>query len=538
MPKAELVFVNGNVITVDDAQPKAQAVAVRDGKIIAVGDNAAADECINPATEVIDLKGKTLLPGFNDSHLHLIFTGVNQMQVNPGGCRSIAEMSELVREKAATEPPGQWIVGHGWDQNLFREGRFPARYDLDLVAPHHPVAIARTCGHVIVVNSRALEIAGITKETPNPAGGEIERDPETGEPTGLLRENAGKLVSRFYSPWSYDLAKKALRLASAQAIAAGLTSVTTDDARFIGGYRDCLRLYREFWDSGTPMVRTYQLIAVNELDALLADGLKTGHGDDKVKVGAIKIFQDGGLGGRTAWLREPYDSAPDTCGVPIYPQPDLDNLLAGVHGAGMQAAIHAIGDAAVDSCLEAIGKAQAAAPRPDPRHRIVHYDILDEGILRRSVELGIVADIQPLFVAMNGKYVVSHLGEARAKLTYPWRTIVGRDIPCGGGSDSPVVSFNPLTGIWSAVTRHADYSKESEAFLPGEKLTVMEAIKLYTAGSAYTTFEEGSKGTLTPGKLADMVVLGADPLRILPDEIRDIPVEMTVIDGKVVYTAE
>jgi len=538
MAQADLVFVNGKVITVDEARPLAGAVAVQDGKIIAVGDNAAVKDTVGSKTEVIDLRGKTLLPGFNDSHLHLVFAGVNQLQVNPGGCRSIGDLAEMVRAKTATEPAGQWIVGHGWDQNLFREGRFPTRHDLDPVSPEHPVAMARTCGHVTVVNSRALELAGITKDTPDPAGGEIERDPDTGEPTGLLRETAGKLVSRFYSPWPYSLAKKALRLAAAQAVAAGLTSVTTDDSRFIGGYRECFRLYRELWDDGIPMVRSYQLIFHDELDALLEEGWKQGGGDAKIRFGAIKVFQDGGLGGRTAWLREPYDSAPDTCGVPMYSQTELDAMLMKVHGAGLQVAIHAIGDAAIDSCLTAIAKAQRAKPRPDPRHRIVHYDILDAAILQRSVELGIVADIQPLFVAMNGNYVVKHLGAARAKLTYPWKTILERGIPCGGGSDSPVVSFAPLAGIWSAVTRHADYSNESAAFLPEEKLTVMEAIKLYTIGSAYTTFEEDIKGTITPGKLADLVVLGADPTQVTPDEIRDIPIEMTVIDGKVVYAAE
>jgi len=536
---ADLIFVNGNGLTMEDTRPRVQAIAMNNGKIAAVGDNTAIQEYIGRRTEVIDLKGKTFMPGLHDAHLHFIGYGLTLQMVELRGVTSVAEVAERVRAKAAATPPGEWIVGTGWDNNLFREGRYPNRQDLDAAAPAHPVLLTRVCGHVRAVNSRALTLAGIDRETADPAGGKIDRDAD-GEPTGILRERAGFIVLQHVPPPSYDRLKDALRRAVREAHAVGITSVTTDDIRDdrVTVFSDNLRLYRELWEAGEPTVRASLEIRDIVLDDLLEYWRTTGPGDDRLKVVSLKLFQDGALGARTAVLRDPYASDPNSRGIPYHPQAELDELVAAGHAAGLQVAIHAIGDGAIDACLTAFERAQAAHPLRDPRHRIVHYNVIDAAILRRTRELGAIADIQPAFVALNGQWVEQHLGPERARMTYTWKTMLDYGIPCAGGSDCPITPLAPLLGVWSAVTRHAYYTTDSSYFLPAERLSVGSALQLFTRGSAYADFDEQKKGTLTPGKLADLTILAADPLVVTPDEIKDIPVEMTVVDGKVVYTAE
>jgi len=537
MQKAELVLINGNVITIDAKRPRGSAVAVAGGKITAVGDDSAVSGLVGPQTEVVDLAGKTLLPGFNDSHLHMLSYGTSLLNVRLAGLNSIEAMVRRVAEKAAATPPGQWIIGNGWDQNLYVEKRYPDRYDLDRVAPDHPVSLRHVSGHALLVNSRAIDLAGITRDTPDPEGGRIDRDP-AGEPTGVLRETASALVSRFYFPNSYETAKEAMRLAMANAVAAGITSVTDDSARSLaGGYREYFRLLSELWAEGAPMARSYQLIYYPELDTALAEGLKTGDGDEKVKVGAIKFFADGSFMAQTAALREPFCDKPESRGL-FYIQPEeLKRMVEKAHLGGFQTAIHAIGDAGIDASLDAVEAALAAEAHPDHRHRIIHFEVLTEDILARAKRLGVTADIQPKFVATQGGWVEDRVGPERAKLTFPWRTVLACGIPCAGSSDCPVEPFEPLLGIHAAVNRQVD-NVPGMVFQPEERLSVPEALRLFTLGGAYVCFEENSKGSVTPGKLADLTVLSDDPIRVPPETIRDLRVVMTIIDGKIVYRAE
>lgn len=540
MIKADLVFVNANILTMDNAYPVGRTLAAGDGRILAVGDDAAAKVFIGRQTQVIDLGGKTVLPGFNDSHLHFLYPGT-LMRVNVLGAESIEALKRTVRKTVAKISPGTPLDGWGWDQNMFPDRRYPDRQVLDAAAPQHPLLLIHVGGHAAAANSQMLALAGITRDTPNPDGGRIDRD-SAGEPTGILRESATQLVMRrLYPPdgvFSISDAglKDALRRTMRQAVACGLTSATTDDSRFVGGFERCFRTYRELWAEGAPMVRTYQLVFHPELDELAAAGLKTGDGDERLRVGAIKLFQDGSFMAQTAALQEPYCDKPDSRGMLIHSQEEIDAIVAAAHAAGMQVAVHVIGDAGITSSLDAIAKAQAAHPRANARHRLVHYEVLTEDILRRSRELGIAADIQPKFVATQGHVVESRVGPVRALLTFPWKTVLERNIPAAGSSDYPVEPFAPLLGIWAAVNRTAD-SSPGYIFRPEERLSVTEALRLFTVMGAYATFEEDIKGTLTSGKLADMVVLSEDPHQVDPPDIKDIKVEMTVVGGKIVYRA-
>jgi predicted amidohydrolase YtcJ len=532
---AETIFYNGKIFTMDQGLPACTAVAVQDGRIVALGGEEVVSGWQGDRTALVDLAGKMMLPGFHDSHLHFIGYGLTLQMVPLAGVDSIEEVKSRVSKAAETIPKGEWIVGTGWDHNLFREKRYLQRQDLDQAAPDHPVMLTRVCGHLQAVNSQGLAMAGISELTLDPPGGQIDRD-EHGQPTGILRETATRLVMAAVPAPSYERLEKALELAVAKAHSCGLTSVTTDDIRAdrVTVLADNLKLYHEMWAKGNAPIRITLEIRDLVIDEFLAAGYKTGTGDDRVKIGNLKVFQDGALGAKTAYLREPYQN--DTGrGIPIHDQASLEERVIRGHNAGLQVAIHAIGDAAIDSCLDAFEKAQKGNPRPDPRHRIIHYCLVDEGILERSRRLGVVADIQTTFVPLNGQWADDLMGPERAKRTYPWKTILDAGIQCAGSSDCPITPLEPLLGIWAAVTRHGYYNNNSAIYYPEQCLTVQQAIELYTTGAAYADFDEEKKGAITVGKFADFVVLEEDLFIIDPDTIKDVQILMTVVDGKIVY---
>lgn len=538
MMQADLVFLNGNVLTMEQTNPRGAGVAVRGNRILAVGNNQDMKEFIGHSTQVIELAGKTLLPGFSDNHLHMLGYGISLQQVDVGYVVSVQDIIERVRAKAAATPMDRWVTGRGWDQNLFLEKRYPNRYDLDTAAPANPVALSRICGHVLAVNSRALELAGITKDTPDPAGGRIDRDPTTGEPTGILREtSAMELVNRVIPEPTRDDLQSALQLAVKRAVAAGITSITTDDVRYAGGLEKCVSLYRELWENGGAAVRSYLLVSSNALDDLIERGWMTGSGDDRVKIGPLKVFQDGSLGARTAALLEPYNDDPGNSGVLYQSQEDINRLIARAHAAGMQIGVHAIGDAAVASTLTALERADREHPRTDSRHRIIHYQILNPQILETTHRLGVIADIQPKFVTTDGQWLEDRIGPERVRMACAWKTIADYGIVSVAGSDCPVEPFDPLLGLHAAVTRRVDGTPEGSSWLPEQRLSAAEALKLFTINGAYASFEEKLKGSISCGKLADFVVLTQDPTAIPGERIRDTRVEMTVVDGQIKYTA-
>jgi len=518
---ADLVLLNGNFITMNPAQPHAQAVAIKDTKITEVGTNRKIKPWMGNKTKIIDLRGKTVVPGLIDTHVHMANFGKSLTRIDLRGAKSIKEIQKKVKERAGETPRGRWILGRGWDQDRLREKRYPTRWDLDETSPHHPVVLNRVCGHVSVVNTKALRLAGITKETRPPRGGQIDRDPKTSEPTGILRENAMKLVwDRVPEPSEEELIN-ACSLACRKAVEAGLTSVHW----FVYEPNE-IRILQKLKAQGKLPLRAY-IVTPAELFGCLRDaGLVTGFGDHVTRLGSIKILADGSLGARTAALKKPYNDDTSTKGMIVCGQRELYNLVTEAHKAGFQLAVHAIGDRAIESVLTAFERVLEQTPKEDHRHRIEHASVLNKRLIQRMRKLGIIASVQPHFV-ISDFWVVDRVGRARGRWVYPFKTLIHEGVVSAGGSDCPVEPISPLLGIYAAVARRS---------FPQERVTVDEALRMYTVDAAFASFEEDVKGSIAVGKLADVTVLSGDPRKVAPNKIKDVAIEMTIVGGRIVYS--
>ncbi len=500
----------------DPASPRADALAIVAERIVAVGPNEEIESLIGASTTVTDLEGGTVLPGFIDCHIHLIEFGLSLRNLDLRGVQSIEEMKSLVADQSRNG--AAWILGRGWDQERLADKRYPSRQELDEASPGKPVLLRRVCGHVCVVNSAALKQAGIDVETPDPVGGVIDRD-ALGELTGILRETAVDLVERVIPPLTLGDYERATIAACQRALEAGLTTVhciTSSDRE--------LKALLALEKARRLPLRFYLFIPVDQLKAAESMGLRSGFGDEWVRLGGLKIFTDGSLGGRTAALEAPYADDPDNRGITMYSQELLNEIVAEAHHSDFQLAVHAIGDKAVRMSVEAIAKACSSMPERDLRHRIEHASVLNPDLIRRIRRSGIIASVQPHFV-VSDFWVKQRLGESRSEFTYPFSSLVRAGIRVVAGSDCPVEPLAPLSGIGAAVDR-----SDSE-----EGVSVEDAISFYTRNAAYASFEEGVKGTITPGKLADIVVLEKDPRKVPPSAISKIQVQMTIVGGKIAY---
>ncbi len=517
MQHADLVLRNANVLTMNPLEPYAEAIAIKDEKIVAVGTNWQIKPWIDKQTKVMNLDGKMVVPGFIDTHVHMRGFGRSLTRINLRGVDSIREIRQLLRERVQKTPERKWILGGGWDQERFKEERYPTRWDLDEAAPNNPVIFIRVCGHTCVVNSKALAIAGITKDTAAPSGGQIDKDPETGESTGILRENAMDLVWNVVPEPSEEELTETCALACQKAVEAGLTSV-----HWFARSPAEIRILQKLRKEGKLPIRVYLVVPVEFLDCLMSAGLVTGFGDHMIKIGSIKILVDGSLGARTAALKQPYNDEPSTKGMMLYSQRSLNRLVLKAHRAGFQLVIHAIGDRAVDMALKALEKALEESPRENSRHRVEHVSVLNASLIQRMKKLGVIASVQPHFV-VSDFWVEKRLGKARARWTYPFKTLIRKGVLVTGGSDCPVEPVSPLLGIYAAVNR---------GIFPQERITVEEALRIYTINAAYASFEEKIKGSIEAGKLADLVILSGDLRKIEPSKIKDVRVEMTIVGGK------
>jgi predicted amidohydrolase YtcJ len=527
---SELLLTNATVITLDDATPTASAVHVRDGRIVWVGDTQDAADRRGARVNEVDLAGATVVPGFIDAHHHLMTLGFWMSQID---CaypvrRSIADIVDAVRERAASTPAGEWIRGRGYDHNKLAEGRHPGRADLDAVSPNHPVMIRNASGHMSVVNTYALRQAGIHRDTVAPFGGHIDRDSE-GEPTGLLQEKAQDLLNVPFLPTDpIDLAQY-LDVGGRAYLAAGVTSGHEAGIFAPGEFA----VLQDAWANGTLALRTYMMIRTPMLEALEGVGFHTGFGDDMLRVGSIKVISDGSLIGRTAAVCQPFEhAADDDLGLAMFTQDELDDIVWRGHRAGWQMAVHAIGDRAISMCLDAFAAALRRQPRDNHRHRIEHCGILRPDLIARIAKLGVIPVGQPPFITEFGDGFLTNLSAERSRLTYPLRSLLDAGIPVAGSSDSPVASYQPLIGIQAAVT---EKTLSGQDFAPQEALTVEEALGLYTRNAAYAGFDEHIKGSVTPGKYGDFAVLARDPRAVHPEEISGIDVLATVRGGEFVY---
>jgi predicted amidohydrolase YtcJ len=530
---ASKLFTNATVISLDPATPVADAIGVVDDRIAWVGDARDAGEDFSGQHETIDLGGATVTPGFIDAHHHVMTLGFWMSQINCvyPAVRSIADIVDAVAARARTTPPGEWILGRGYDDYKLAERRHITRRDLDAVSPHHPVMIRNVSGHMSVVNSVALAQAKVTRDSVSPFGGHIDVD-GSGEPTGLLQEKAQDLLGVPFLPSDQDKLRSYLDVAGQAYLAAGVTS--GHEAGIFGPAE--FTVFQDAWADGTLALRTNMMIRTPFLDALEGVGFHTGFGDDRLRVGAIKVISDGSLIGRTAAVCHPYEHSDDEdeLGLAMFTQDELDDIVWRGHRAGWQMAIHAIGDRAIDMCCNAYEKALERMPRADHRHRIEHCGIMRPDIIDRMARLGVIPVGQPPFIAEFGDGFLDHLGVERCQLTYPLRSLLDAGLNACGSSDSPVSSYQPLIGIQAAVTER---TSSGASFAPAEALTVEEAIGIYTKNSAFAAFDEHRKGSITVGKYADFAVLGRDPREVPPDTISEIPVVATVQGGEFVFQA-
>ena len=539
----DLILANGRVLSADPDNRIFEAVAVKMGRIVAVGSSADMLELRGSRTETIDLKGRTVIPGLTDPHVHLADDGaasLNKIDVRDFGTnvRSIPHILEVVRAQAREVPPGTWILGTGSPMQDFRmpEKRFPRREELDAAAPDHPVSIGFGA-HVTIANSRALALAHVTKETVAPGGGAIELDPSTGEPTGKLVERAQFLVRDVIPAFTYEQMKEGIVHAMGRALRRGVTTIHD-----IVTNSETVRAYQELVNERRLPIRASLLLRILEAkivpESLLNLGIKTGFGNDWLRIGGVKMSIDGGITGRVAAFYEPYEDDPCRCGLIRIPAEELDETVDAYHKAGHRVCIHAIGDRAMDMALDAIEKALEAAPRSDHRHRVEHlgnWMITKERLARiRRLEVLPVPNIPFLHYIWDS--LLACMGPKRLEGSFGIKTLLESGIPITSGSDGPGYwPADPLRDMGTSVSRRI-WSGGTIGY--EEAIPAAAALRMFTINAAYNGFDERIKGSIEPGKLADLAVLAEDPLAIAPERIKDIPVDMTIVDGRIAFVHE
>jgi len=531
-PAANLVLLNGKIWTANDAQPRAEAVACLGSRIVAVGSNGEIRKWIGAGTEVLDLGGKLVLPGFNDAHVHFFSGGENLASVQLRDAKSEDEFRKRIAEFAAKQPPGRWITGGDWDHENWTPARLPTRQSIDAVSAGHPVFVNRLDGHMALANSQALQLAGITRDTPDPPGGTIVRD-AAGEPTGVLKDAAMERMERAIPAPSEDQIADAVRAAMRYAAENGVTSVQDMSAA-----PEILRVYQALLARGELTVRISGHQPLATWQRLAAVGLHADFGGEKLHIGALKGFADGSLGSTTALFFEPYLDAPNTSGLAnseMIPESKMQTHILDADRAGLQIAVHAIGDKANHMVLGMYEEAARQNGARDRRFRIEHAQHLRMDDIPRFGKLHVIASMQPYHCIDDGRWAEKRIGPERAKGTYAFRSLLDSGAVLAFGSDWDVAPMQPLMGIYAAATRRTLDGKHPNGWAPEQKITVAEAIRAYTMGSAYASFDDKIKGSIEPGKLADMVVVSDDILRIPAVEIEKTRVETTVFDGKVIY---
>jgi len=510
--KADLILYNASVLTLDPERLRAQLVAVKDGKIIWVGDNDDRKEL--KARKEIDCQGKTLIPGINDAHCHILAFASSLLSVDcsPSSVASIADIQAQIRKQAQQLLEGTWIKAVGYNEFYLAEKRHPNRYDLDEAVPHHPVKLVHRSGHACVLNSVALSLVGISKESPEPPGGMIERDLDSGEPNGILYE-MDSYIDKMIPPLSQEELEKGIRLANEAYLSQGITSLQDATAHNGLGEWHTLQRLRE---RGYLVPRLSVMMGISSLEALMGNGFSPRYGDDEVRLGALKIVLSQARG-------------------PLHPsQEELEERVLQAHRAGYQLALHAVEESTLAAAARALEHALDQVPRGGHRHRIEHCSVCPPKLLGRLRGVQAIVVTNPAFIYYSGERYLATVPQGQVKWLYRIGSFLKNGLMPAAGSDSPVVPVDPLVGIYAAASRRTE---RGEALLLQECVSPVAALKMYTQAAAYASFDEGIKGSIAVGKLADFALLSADPTQVAVEEIREIVVEMTIVDGRIVWQA-
>jgi predicted amidohydrolase YtcJ len=533
---ADLILVNCNVITMDEKLPSASSIAIKNGDILHVGEEKDVLTLIGEQTEIVDLEGKTVLPGFIESHIHPTMYGLNLLKID---CRqecvsSIGEMMEKIAETVKNTEDGEWIRGWGWDESKLLEKRQPTRWDLDKVSPNHPVYLSRTCSHMAVLNTKALELSGISGETENPQGGHIERDPESGECTGLLQEKAQGLVD--LPEDDFNDVVKAMKLAQNDFAKWGITTIHDMSTQSTD-----MRVYQELLKRNELNVRVRPWIwAINQndwiglLDEVLSLGIKSGFGSDMIRIQGMKFMLDGGIGGRTAAVSVAYENT-DATGILYSDVESIAPFMERALVSDLRVAIHGIGDRAIEVAISAFEKINEKKDITSMRNRIEHCALPTEDQLKRMKKLELIAASSIGFLYHIGDSYMNNLGPERMKNVYPHKSFKEHGIIAPGNSDLPVTGGNPWTGIYAAVTRK---TITGQVLDDTQNISVEDALRAYTVDAAYSSCEEQTIGIIKPSAKADLIVVSHDPYKLDKELLKDIEVECTYMNGKLIYSNE
>jgi predicted amidohydrolase YtcJ len=528
---ADTIIVNAMVHTMDSARPTAEAVAIFGNRIVAVGSTKDIKKLAGAGTRTIDAKKQLVLPGFNDAHTHFLTGGFQLASVDLRDAANQQEFASRIRAFAAKLPKGRWVTGGDWDHERWPDAKLPTKELVDSFTPDTPVFVNRLDSHMALANSAALRLAGVTRQTIDPPGGVIVRD-KNGEPTGILKDAAMSFVFKVVPPASFEEKLAAARAATNHAAKLGVTSIQDMSAGTdVGAYQALL-------DRGELKTRVYAVAPLPAWERLARTGMRAHFGSEMLRVGGLKGFADGSLGSTTALFYEPYKDEPGTSGIAgdeMYPDGAMLKRVIEADRAGLQILIHAIGDRANDLILSIYEHVERENGQRDRRFRIEHAQHLRAQDIARFGRDKVIASMQPYHAIDDGRWAEKRIGKDRTKTTYAFRSLLDSGATLAFGTDWTVAPLNPMLTIYAAVTRRTLDGKNSKGWVPEQKISVEETVRAYTAGSAYAEFQENVKGTITPGKLADIVIVSRDIFKIDPKEIENAKVVLTIVDGKVVY---
>lgn len=529
----DTIIVNATVRTMDPARPSAEAIAILGNRIVAVGNSTEIKKLAGSNTRIIDAQKRLVLPGFNDAHVHFLSGGFQLSSVDLRDANTPQEFAERIRQFAAKLPAGRWITGGDWDHERWPDTKLPTKELIDRYTPNTPVFVSRLDGHMALANSVALKLAGVTNQTKDPDGGVIVRDAK-GEPTGILKDAAQSFVWKVVPAASFEEKLIAARAASNYAAQLGVTSVQDVSAGSDVG------VYQALLDRGELKTRIYAMTALPNWERLARAGIRAHFGSEMLRVGGLKAFSDGSLGSTTALFYDPYKDAPETSGIPsdeMFPEGAMLERVRGADRAGLQILIHAIGDRANDLILSIFEQVEKENGTRDRRFRIEHAQHIRPQDIPRFARDKVIASMQPYHAIDDGRWAEKRIGKERAKTTYAFRSLLDSGATLAFGTDWTVAPLNPILSIYGAVTRRTIDGKNPNGWVPEQKISVEEAVRAYTVGSAYAEFQDTVKGTITPGKLADLVILSRDIFAIDPKEIESVKVLATIVDGRLVYEA-